>query len=191
MSYERVNGGAVYVDNERFTLADGNQVRAAIDFIANGQFRAGAAIGGTFGGDAIEADTAGDPSLADALKWVTPVRMDNTSSQYSGFSDSNGAVRVARFVYMIKVSNVAFSVTPKVLYGTTIPTITTPATIAGESACSDTDADYSGSADQIQEVDVTTPAGVKWLLPIWTIGGVPTPGYSFNLRIWFDHFIEP
>lgn len=133
----------------------------------------------------IDASSAGDK---DILNWM-PVETDNTSSQLSGFSDANGATLVARFRYMLRVSNVAINITPKILYGTTWPTFGTTATISGQAACAANDADYSGS-NQYQSVLITLPSGVKLWKPVITVAGTPAGGYLAYVRVMFDLFIQ-
>jgi hypothetical protein len=155
--------------------------------LATGSFVRGLLVGrGTF-----TADATGDISLARALKVFAPIPFDNRSAQFSGFVDSNdnGATRICRFTYLIRVSNAAITFTPKVLNGSTIPTISTDTAIAGEAACAATDEDYSGT-DQIQPIDLTMPSAFKWYLPIGTIGGIPVAGMDVDVTVLFDHYIE-
>lgn len=185
MTYARLNGGVDWSSGEDFFLDDANRIRDSLDKLALATLQRNIFAGGS-SLTGIDASASGD---VDLLDWA-PLEIDNTSAQFSGFSDSNGAVLVARFRFLVRVSNGAITVTPKLRYGSTITTITTAATISGDAACSATDEDYSGT-DQYQTVTVTLPSGKKLWKPQLTIGGVPAAGYQVWGRAWLDLFVQP
>lgn len=138
--------------------------------------------------EGIDASATGDKKL---LHWQS-IPIDNSGAQISGFSDTNGAVLVARFRYRLRVSNGAISVTPKIWYASTesgLIASPTVATISGEAACSATNDDYSG-ADQIQSVAFTMPSGLKYFGAGFTIGGTPAAGYQVWVRAVCDVFVQ-
>ncbi len=125
---------------------------------------------------------------ADVLNW-TPFVVDNTNNQLSTFSDTNGATFVAQCRFLLRVTNVGITVTPKILYGTTITTVTTVATISGQATCSATNTDFSGT-NQYQIVSVTLPTGVNLFKPVVTIGGTPAAGYMAFARAYWDIYVQ-
>jgi hypothetical protein len=172
------------VDNERFTLADGNRVLDCIDKFASAALQMNVYAGGSelVG---IDASATGDVKL---LEWQ-PLYFDNTSGQWSG----TAATFVAQYRYRIRVSNVAISFTPKIWYASTeaaLMSAPVAATISGEAACAATDADYLG-ADQLQTVSFTIPSGAKYWAAGGTIGGTPGAGYQVFARALRDILITP
>lgn len=139
------------------------------------------------GSDAIGLDGSASGDV-DLLDW-TPFVVDNTSNQISTFSDANGATLVAQCRFLLRVTNAGITITPKILYGSTITTVTTVATISGAAACSATAVDFSG-ASQYQTVSITLPAGVTIFKPQVTIGGTPAAGYEVFARAYWDVFIQ-
>lgn len=134
----------------------------------------------------LDASASGDLLLA---RSYPPIEIDNTASQLSGFTDGAGAVFAARFRFALRVSNAAISITPKLKYGTTIGGITNVATISGEAACSATADDYTGT-DQIQDVLVTLPSGLKLWKALITVGGTPAAGYQAWASVRFCGYVQ-
>lgn len=133
----------------------------------------------------IPATATGDLVLLEALPWS----VDNTSSQVSGFSTANGGTLTVQMRFLVRVSNGAINVTPKVLYGSSMSAIATPATLTGAVSCAATDADYSGT-NQIQTVTLTLPAGLKYFKPALTVAGTPAADYQVWGRAYYDCFIQ-
>ena len=140
------------------------------------------------GGDLVTGLDASASGDVDLLNW-TPFVINNTSAQFSTFSDANGATFVVQIRYLLRVSNAAITVTPKVRYGANITSITTAATVSGTAACSATNTDFSG-ANQYQTVTVTLPSGVNLFKPQVTIGGTPATGYQVWARAWWDIYVS-
>lgn len=156
----------------------------AVDMLALGTLQRNIFAGGSANlGIAVSAD--GDVDLPDAA----PLIIDNTGNQFSGFSDANGAVLVAQFRFLVRVSDAAISVTPKLRYGSTFGTITTVATISGEAACSAIAEDYSDT-DQYQTIAVTLPSGSKLWKPQLTVASTGGNPYTVWGRAWLDLFIQ-
>lgn len=195
-TYHRMEGsgsGGVYASLDRFSLDDGNQAKNDIDMLALGVLRRDVFMGGSRElGVTVTAD--GDYDL---IEW-RPITTDNTNTQFTGFTDSNGATHVAQVRFLIRVSDLGISpaptATPKMRYGAAFSDIAvagtgTVATISGEAACSTTTVDYSGS-NQYQTISITVPTGVKLWKPQVTIagtGGVPLTFWALAL---FDEYIQ-
>lgn len=136
----------------------------------------------------IAAEATGDVSLID---WV-PFQTDNLTDQLSGFTDAHGSTLLARARFFVRVSNAAINVTPKLFYSTSASAVAaggTAATLSGAAACSATTSDYSGT-NQIQEVTVTLPTGLKFWRAALTIAGTPAAGYQVWARAYFDLFVS-
>lgn len=133
----------------------------------------------------IDGSASGD---VDLLNW-TPFVLDNTANQVSTFSDANSATLVAQCRFLLRVSNAAINITPKILYGTTITAVTSVATISGTAACSAAAVDFSGS-NQYQTVTFTIPSGVNIFKPQVTIAGTPASGYMVFARAYWDVYIQ-
>jgi hypothetical protein len=189
---KRIHGsgaGGAWVDGDDFTLTAGfDPLRNVLDLMMAGstfrnQFFGGSEITG------ISAEATGDVTLID---WV-PLLIDNTSSQLSGFTDSPPSGSAATFVcqvrFFVRVSNSAINVTPKILYGSSMTSFGSTATVSGTAACSAMDSDYSGT-NQIQTVTVTLPAGARYFKPQLTIAGTPASGYQVWGRAYADLFVS-
>lgn len=176
--------GGAFIANDPFNVTRANLTREDLDLLALASFRRNVFAGGSET-EGIDAGATGDVDLLHFL----PMEVDNTSGQLSTFSDANGGVLVARFRFLVRVSNAAISVTPKIRYGSTFSAMTTVATISGAAACSVTSSDYSGS-NQYQTVDVTLPTGVKLFKPQLTIAGTVAAGYQVWGRAMFDLFVQ-
>lgn len=133
----------------------------------------------------IPAEATGDVNLEN---WL-PIGIDNTANQLSSFSDVNSGVLVCQMRFLVRVSNAGITVTPKVMYGTTISGLSSVATISGTSACSATASDYSGTG-QYQAVAITLPSGANLLKPMLTIGGTPAAGYQVWGKVLYDCYIS-
>lgn len=133
----------------------------------------------------IPAEATGDVNLEN---WL-PISIDNTSNQLSSFSDTNGATLVCRMRFMVRVSNAGITVTPKVVYGSSISAITSVATISGQAACLATASDYTGT-DQYQTVTITLPSGANLMKPLLTIGGTPAAGYQVWAKVLYDCYVS-
>lgn len=184
--WRRILGGSAWVEGQ-FVEIDNflEPVRINFDLIGKGVVQRNVWAGGDeiMG---IPGDTAGDVKL---YHWM-PLFFDNTSDQF-GFSNSP-AVSVAVYTYFVRVSNAALTFTPKIWYAVdeeTLITGPTVATISGQTACSATNADYSGT-DQIQKVTVTMPSAARYWAAGGTIGGVPSAGYQAWARASRDIYIS-
>lgn len=133
----------------------------------------------------IPAESTGDVNLEG---WV-PISVDNTSNQLSSFTDANGATLVVRMRYLVRVSNVGITVTPKIVYGTTIAGLSSVVTISGQAACFATSDLYTGT-NQYQTVLITLPSGANLLKAVLTIGGTPAAGYQVWGKAVYDCFIQ-
>lgn len=133
----------------------------------------------------IPAESTGDVNLEG---WI-PISIDNTSGQLTSFSDANGATLVVRMRFLVRVSNAGITVTPKIVYGTTIAGLSSVATISGQAACNATSDLYTGT-NQYQTVLVTLPSGAYLLKPLLTIGGTPASGYQVWGKATYDCFIQ-
>lgn len=191
----RLNGGGtagVFAGGDRFTAeritpARMNATRDYLDLLGLGGIgNRNVLAGGDVASLGLDGSVSGD---IDLLNW-TPFVVDNTALQLSSFSDViGGATLVVQIRYLLRVSNAGLSLTPKILYGSTITTITTVATISGQTACVATATDFSG-ANQYQTVTVTLPSGVNIFKPQVTRGGTPAAGYQGFARAWWDCFIQ-
>lgn len=132
----------------------------------------------------IDASAAGD---FDLLTW-TPAEIDNTDNWLSDFTDADAAL-VFQIRYLLRVSDPAVTITPKLRYGSTITTLTTVATLTGPVACNAIDEDFSGS-DQYQVLPITMPGGVNTLKAQVTIGGSPAVDLQVWARAYLDLFIQ-
>jgi len=133
----------------------------------------------------IPAESTGDVNLEN---WL-PISIDNTLNQLSAFSDSNGGVLVCQMRFLVRVSNAGITVTPKIVYGTSIGGLSSVATISGAAACLATASDYSGT-DQYQTVTLTLPSGANLLKPLLTIGGTPAAGYQVWGKVLYDCYVS-
>lgn len=133
----------------------------------------------------IPGESPGDVNLE---SWL-PISIDNTANQLSSFSDTNGGVLVCQMRFMVRVSNAGITVTPKVMYGTTISGLSSVATISGAAACLATASDYTGT-DQYQTIAITLPSGANLLKPMLTIGGTPASGYQVWGKVLYDCYVS-
>lgn len=178
-------GGDFNIGIDRFKgTANIQPLKEQIDLIMLGSWCRDLPVGGS-SIDGIDGSTSGDKFLLGAR----PVRIDNSNAQLSGFTDANGATLVVNFIYFCRVSNAGISVTPKVVYGTSMSDLVTVATISGAFACTATGDDYTGSF-QVQTVSLTLPSGAKWFLPICTIGGLPAEGYQAFVDVQHNRYIQ-
>jgi hypothetical protein len=159
-------------------------LRGLTDLLATGALQRNVFVGGSEN-IGIPAEATGDVTLYDSVPWSVP----NESSQISGFSTANGGTLVVQVRFLVRVSNAAINVTPKVFYGSTMGSIATAATVSGTAACSATDSDYSGT-NQIQTVTLTLPAGLKYFRAALTIAGVPAAGYQVWGRAFYDAYVS-
>jgi hypothetical protein len=131
----------------------------------------------------------GDVTLWEYVPWM----VDNTGSQITGFTDSpptgSPATLVVQVRFLVRVSNAAINVTPKIWHSTTMGGSPTAATISGTAACAATNADYSGT-DQIQTVALTLPTSLKYFKAGLTIAGTPDPSYQVWGRAYFDCYVS-
>jgi len=186
-TYDRPVGtgtGGLYAANDRFTLADANQMKVCIDKTSLGCFVRGHRLGGT---DMVGIDVNADGDV-DLYEW-DPYPIDNTSGHFSSFSDANGASLIFRVRFRIRVSDAAISATPKIRYGTTTGGATTVATLSGAAACSAVDADYSGTNQQ-QTVSVTLPSGVNFFKAQLTIASTGGNPYTVWGKALLDFYIQ-
>jgi hypothetical protein len=137
----------------------------------------------------IPAEATGDVTLYDWVPWL----VDNTGSQLSGFTDSppsgSAATLVVQVRFLVRVSNAAINVTPKILYGPSMTSIPSTATISGTAACSATNSDYSGT-NQIQTVTLTLPSGVNYFKAKLTVAGTAAAGYQVWGRAYADLYVS-
>lgn len=176
--------GGIMADGDYLTLVRGTAMKSNFDLLELGCLGRNVLAGGDLV-TGIDASATGD---VDLLNW-TPLLLDNSASQFSGFTDANSATLVIQFRFLLRVSNAAITITPKVRYGSTITTITTVATLATPAACSATASDFSGS-NQYQTVTMTLPSGVQLYKPQITIAGTVAAGYQAWARAWFDMFVQ-
>lgn len=159
-------------------------LRDLTDLCALGSFVTNLPVGGS-SEDGIPATATGDVVLLDYNPWLIP----NANSQLTNFDNSNGGSLVCRVRFKVRVSDAAISVTPKLWYGSAMDDITTAASIAGETACSAAETDYTGD-DQFQAVTFTAPAGNNYFKAGLTIGGTTGPTLQVWGQAWFDLFIS-
>lgn len=159
-------------------------VKHDIDMLALATLQRNIRMGGSL---LVGIDVNADADV-DLLDWI-PLEIDNTGTQFSGFSDANGATLTRRVRFLVRVSNAAISATPKLRYGSTFGTMTTVATISGEAACSAIASDYSGS-NQYQSLTVTMPTGVTLWKPQLTIAGTGGNPYTVWGLAILDFFVQ-
>lgn len=152
-----------------------NPLKDAVDLVGLGSFPRNVRMGGsmTIG---IAAEVTGDVVLPD---WALVI-LDNSNNQISG--SANVIVRVR---FLVRVSNGAINVTPKVYKFSA----GADATITGALACAATSDAYM-SSNQQQTVTLTLPNGVTSFQPRLTIGGTPAPGYKVWGTAILDCFIN-
>lgn len=183
------SGGALADGDELLLTPHWTPLRDFMDLMMAGVLQRNLFVGGSelVG---IPAAATGDVTLYDFVPWV----VDNTDSAVSGFSDTppgaaTPATIVVRVRFLVRVSNAAINVTPKIWYGSAQNSITTVATISGTAACSATNSDYSGT-NQMQTVTLTLPAGVKYFKAGLTIAGTPAADYQVWGRAYYDAFVS-
>jgi hypothetical protein len=159
-------------------------LRDLTDLLATGAVQRNLFVGGSEN-IGIPAEATGDVTLYGFAPWS----VDNTSSQISGFVNTNGGTLVVQVRFLVRVSNAAINVTPKIFYGSTMGSITTAATVSGTAACAATASDYSGT-NQIQTVTLTLPAGLKYFKPALTIAGATAVGYQVWGRAYYDAYVS-
>lgn len=177
--------GGAFVDGDLFKLTPHVQpLKDDLDILMLGVLGRNMFCGGS--------DTVGVPAIAtgdvNLESWI-PISVDNTANQLTSFSDSNGAALIVRMRFLVRVSNAGISVTPKIVYGSTITTITSVATISGQTACNATNDDYTGT-DQYQTVLITLPTGVNLFKPLLTISGTPVSTYQVWGKAVYDCYIS-
>lgn len=179
-------GGGDFNGTEDFLLDPHvTPLREALILLGQGSWVRGLPVGGS-NVIGVECNTSGDKDLVD---WV-PVEIDNSGDRLSDASLTNGAVRIVQFRYRIRVSDTGITVTPKIVYGSTLSFGTT-ATISGQSACSATDEDFLGDASQYQAVAVLLPSSFKIWKAMFTVGGTPAPNAQAWVTVWHDRYIAP
>lgn len=177
--------GGLFAAGDLFTLtSDGNPLKVDLDMLMLGSLQQNIPVGGSRE-TGFEVSADGDIDIPECF----PVSIDNSNDQFGGFTDANGAILVARFRFLVRVSDVAISATPKLRYGASFGTITSVGTISGEAACSAIDDDYSGT-NQYQEVDVTLPTGIKLWKPQLTISGTGALPYTVWAKVVYDLFVQ-
>ncbi len=181
--------GGAWSDGDKFKMTTGfTPLRDDVDLLLASSLQKNLFVGGSEV-NAIVAEATGDQPLIDFVPWL----VDNSDSQISGFTDSppsgSAATLVVQVRFLVRVSNAAITVTPKIFYGSSMGAISTTATISGAAACSATAADYSGT-NQIQTVTLTLPAGAKYFKAALTIGGTPASGYLAWARAYFDAYVS-
>lgn len=124
----------------------------------------------------------------DLQPWV-PILADNTNNQITAFTDANSAVLVVQMRFIVWVSNAAINVTPRIIRGATMATISTVVTISGQVACSDTTAALTG-ATQNQVVAITLPNAAHYFKPQITIAGTPAAGYTVKGLAVYDCYVS-
>lgn len=164
---------------DKFTRARGQLVKDQIDLLLAGDLGRNRFAGG---GQQIDLD-AGATGTFDLMPWI-PIGIDNRGNRLSGFSDANGAVLVVQFRFLLRVSNVAITVTPKI-YDITAAAL---ATTSGAAACAATDEDYSG-LNQQQTLALTLPNAHHYFSPRVTVGGTPAVGYSIRGTVIYDCYV--
>lgn len=182
MSFEHISGsgsGGAYAALDPLGYQTAEKVRNDLNLLASGVFCRNLLIGGSDVG--ITAEATGDVDLPG---WF-PVWIDNTSS---AISDSGGTL-VCQVRFLVRVSNAAINVTPKIVYGSTIGTLSTVATVSGTAACAATTSDFSGT-NSYQTVSVTLPTGSKLFKPLLTIAGTPAAGYYVYGRAFLDLYVQ-
>lgn len=157
--------------------ADWSPLRSTLDCLMNGIIQRNVFAGGTF-----ELDASSSGSF-DLPGWI-PIEIDNSGNRITGFSDGT-ATLVVQFRYLLYVSSGALTVTPRI-YDITAGA---PATISGESACSDTALDFSGT-DQQQTISLTLPNAAHVFKPQVTIGGTPAAGLVVKGIAVYDCYID-
>lgn len=177
--------GGQFAEDDAFTLVDGQVLKDQVDLLIAGAVQRNVLVAGD-DVTGLDASASGDVLL---LHSYPPIEIPNESGQLSGFTDANGAVFAARFRFALRVSNGAISITPKLKYGTTISGITNVAMISGDAACSATADDYTGT-DQIQDVLVTLPSGLKLWKAFVTVGGMPAAGYQAWASVRFCGYVQ-
>ena len=159
-------------------------LRDLTDLLALGAIQRNLFIGGSEV-NGIPATATGDVTLVEFVPWS----VDNVSSQVSGFSNANGGTLTVQVRFMVRVSNAAINVTPKVWYGSSMSAISSAATLTGAVSCAATNEDYSGT-NQVQIVTLTLPAGLKYFKAGLTIAGTPAADYQVWGRGYYDCFIQ-
>lgn len=182
--WTRIFAGVAIVENDPIEIDNFLEpARIGLDLLANGDLGCNVFAGGSET-ESVDASASGDVKLFHFV----PLVFNNTGARWTG----TAATLVARYRYLVRVSNAAITVTPKLWYAADFATLIsapTVATISGEAACSATASDYSGT-DQSQTVTFTIPSGSKvWAAGI-TIGGTPAAGYRAWARAWRDIFIS-
>lgn len=145
-------------------------LRNDLDLLMLGVAERNKYLGGSHS-EAIALESTGDKDLVNWFPWI----LDNSNTQISAFTDAHGGVLVAQIRFLLRVNNAAINLTPKIVYGTSISTMTTVATISGQAACAATSSAYTGS-QQVQTVAFTLPTGVKWFKPMVTAAGTAAVG---------------
>lgn len=140
------------------------------------------------GGSSVIGNPAEANGDQDLMNW-TPLYIDNAGNRLAAFAASIGGALVVQFRYLLRVSDALINITPKVWYGATPTTATTPATISGQVACSATAADYTG-ANQVQTVTVTLPPSAQYYRCGFTIAGAPAPGFEVFARAVHDRYVS-
>jgi hypothetical protein len=135
------------------------------------------------GGGMIDIDASATGTF-DLPGWL-PIEIDNQNNQLSGFTDPYSAVLVVQFRFLLRVSDAAINITPKI-YDITATAL---ATQSGAVACSATSEDYSGSNQQ-QTVTLTLPNAKHTFKPQITIAGTVAPTLTVRGVALFDCYIS-
>jgi hypothetical protein len=183
MSFEHLSGSGgsgAYQAADPFGYQSAEKLRNNLNLLASGVFGRNILWGGSdvLG---ITGEATGDVDLPG---WF-PLVIDNASSV---ISDSGGTL-VCQVRFLVRVSNAAINVTPKIVYGSTFPTFGSTATVSGTAACAATSSDYSGT-NQYQTVAVTLPAASRIFKPLLTIAGTPASGYQVYGRAILDLYVQ-
>jgi hypothetical protein len=170
MSFEHLSGSGgsgAYQAADPFGYQSAEKLRNNLNLLASGVFGRNILWGGSdvLG---ITGEATGDVDLPG---WF-PLVIDNASSV---ISDSGGTL-VCQVRFLVRVSNAAINVTPKIVYGSTFPTFGSTATVSG--------------TNQYQTVAVTLPAASRIFKPLLTIAGTPASGYQVYGRAILDLYVQ-
>lgn len=169
---------------DKMTRARAQVLKDTIDLLLASSLPSNLFVGGSEN-LGVPATATGDKTLYEFVPWMA----DNRSNRLTGFTDANGATLVVQVRFLLRVSNAAISITPKIWYGSTMDAITTAATYSGAAACSATNSDYSGT-NQIQTVALTLPNGLKYFKAGFTIAGTPAADYQAFARAYYDAYVS-
>lgn len=172
---------------DRLTRARAQVLKDTLDLLMASDLPKNLYVGGTEL-TGIPATSTGDKTLYDFVPWL----VDNRGTRISGFTDANGASIVVQVRFLVRVSNAAINVTPKIWYASSLATLISgpsAATVSGTAACSATASDYSG-ANQSQTVALTLPSGANYFKCALTVAGTVDPAYQVWGRAFYDAYVS-